>query len=240
MSFFETVEARFPDWNYGHPRILYALIRSLKPVVLVEVGTYRGYAACYMARALQENNSGHLYCIDNFSLDDHVWRYGDPEKHWNENLAACGVRNWVTLLRGDSNKVQWPDKVDFAYIDGWHSYRAVQLDFSICQEKGAQCICLDDTINCVGPRLFVSGLLQYPQGWDVIDIAADNGLSICMRKQKHIDVTFSQELPNHPGVDLTKLTPEERNQHFRVAALVSDLCYDEPGIGIIASPRSNR
>lgn len=234
-GFFETVEARFHDWNYRHPAILYALIRSLKPAVVMEVGTYRGYAACYMARALQENNTGQLYCIDNFSLTDHTWRYGDPEQHWNDNLAACGVRNWVTLLKGDSHKVAWPDKVDFAYIDGWHSFKAANHDFNKCNELGAKCICMDDTINCVGPRLVAKGARVHKKDWDVIDIAADNGLTICMRKQKHIDVTFSQELPNNPGVDLTRLTSDERKQHFEEAAKINNVVYVDVGV----SPRAN-
>ena len=66
-DFFKRVDEVFHDWKYDHPRILYALIRSLKPLVVVEVGTYRGYAAAWMARALQENGIGMLYCIDDFS-----------------------------------------------------------------------------------------------------------------------------------------------------------------------------
>lgn len=237
-GFFETVEARFTDWNYGHPRILYALIRSLKPAVIIEAGTYRGYAACYMARALQENNSGHLYCIDNFSLNDHTWRYGDPEKHWNDNLAACGVRNWVTLLKGDSDKVKWPDKIDFAYIDGWHSYDAVRHDFNKCEALGATCICMDDTINCVGPRLLATEIRAINSRWCILDLPSDNGLSICMRNWKRIDVTFSQELPNNPGVDLTRLTSDERVKHFEQATEATGICYDEPGIRLPAHKAS--
>lgn len=238
-DFFATVEARFHDWHYDHPRILYALIRSTKPNTAIEIGTYRSYAACYMARALQENNTGHLYCVDNFSLTDHAKRYGDPEKHWNDNLAACGVRNWVTLLKGDSDKVKWPDSVDFAYIDGWHSYDAVRYDFEECEKRGAKCICLDDTINSVGPRLWMNEVRAiHKKNWSVIDIPADNGLSICVRNQKHIDVTFSQELPNNPGVDLTVLTPAQRQKHFEDAREATGLCYDEPGIGLPASKAS--
>lgn len=232
MSFFETVEAQFKDWHYDHPRILYSLIRSLRPRVCVEVGTYRGYAACYMARALQENNSGHLFCIDNFSLTDFVAKYGDPKKHWAENLQACGVYSWATLLQGDSDKVDWPEHVDFAYIDGWHSYDAARHDFNQCAQRGAQCICLDDTINCAGPRLLMNEMKAVSSTWSVLDIPSDNGLSICMRKQKVRDVTFSQELPNHPGVDVSVLSREDRIKHFREAYQYTGVDYMELGIGL--------
>lgn len=234
MSFFDTVEAQFKDWHYDHPRILYSLIRSLKPRVCVEVGTYRGYAACYMARALQENNSGHLFCLDNFSLTDFTASYGncDPKEHWSDNLMACGVRPWATLLVGDSDKVDWPEHVDFAYIDGWHSYEVASKDFNACAKRGAQCICLDDTINCAGPRLLMMDIKALRATWSVLDIPSDNGLSICMRKDKVRDVTFSQELPNHPGVDVSVLSPAERQKHFELAYQSTGVSYMEPGIGL--------
>lgn len=233
MTHFEQIESRFPDWHYDHPRILYALIRSLKPRVCVEVGTYRGYAACYMARALQENNSGHLFCIDNFSLNDYAVTHGvDPAAHWIDNMLACGVFDWVTLLQGDSDKVDWPEKVDFAYIDGWHSYEAASKDFQACQVRGAQCICLDDTINCAGPRMLMQDIKRLTATWAVLDIPADNGLSICIKKQKVRDVAFSQELPNNPGVDVSVLSPAERKKHFELARESTGLDYMEPGIGL--------
>lgn len=234
MTHFEKIESRFHDWHYDHPRILYALIRSLKPRVCVESGTYRGYAACYMALGLQENNSGHLYCIDNFSLTDFTTRHGncDPQQHWSDNLTACGVRSWVTLLKGDSDKVDWPEKIDFAYIDGWHSYDATKHDFAQCAKRGATCICLDDTINCAGPRLLMAEMKAISSQWNILDIPSDNGLSICMRKQKVRDVTFSQELPNHPGVDVSVLNREDRIKHFREAHQHTGLDYMELGIGL--------
>ena len=36
-DFFKRVDEVFHDWKYDHPRVLYALIRSLKPLVVVEV-----------------------------------------------------------------------------------------------------------------------------------------------------------------------------------------------------------
>lgn len=230
-GFLETVEARFHDWNYHHPRIIYQLMRALKPEFAIEVGSYRGYCACYMARAFQEMNRGRLYCIDDFSLTDHVAKYGDPQKHWEDNLKACGVRDWVTLLNGRSDSVLWPAKVDFAYIDGWHSFEVVEHDFRACESRGARCICLDDTINCVGPRLLVSRLrdplFENTTKWQSIDIPCDNGLTIFMRNDPKIDVTFSQELRNIPGTDLSVMTPAQRAAHFKEAYTQTGLDYSK-------------
>lgn len=224
-DFFSTVERIFHDWNYGHPKVLYGLMRALKPAVAVEVGTYRGYAACYMARAMQENNTGHLYCIDDLSLTDHMPRYGggDPVGHLESNLTQCGIRDFVTLLRGKSTDVHWPKNVDFAYIDGWHSYLVAKSDFDNCAKRGAQVICLDDTINCVGPRKLIAEL--DPRDWSVITLGNDNGLSICQRVTPLRNVTFSQELPGHPGTDITNYTSKQVADHLTEASKHNGVIY---------------
>jgi hypothetical protein len=200
MTFFDTVEKLFRDWNYGHPKVLYGLIRSLRPAVVVEVGAYRGYGSAYMAKAIQDNNHGHLYCIDNLQLS-HTEMREDPARHWHENLSACGVRDWATLLVGDSDKVKWPGRVDFAYIDGWHSYAQTRKDFEACASRGAECITLDDVWKCVGPRQLLNEIRASGE-WDVVEIRRDNGLGICYRRSPAGPVTFSQEDPHHQGYDI--------------------------------------
>jgi len=227
VNFFETVESVFHDWRYDHPRILYSLIRAMKPSVAVEVGTYRGYAACYMARALQENNNGHLYCIDNLSLTDHLARYGtDPVTHWGNNLTATGVRDWATLIVGKSDEVIWPAKIDFAYIDGWHSYQTCLHDFTRAAYAGASCICLDDIVQSVGPRM-VFDLIRKTDEWQVLELFHDCGMGICVRKTPKPPYTFSQELPDNPGVDLRPLSRQERIEHFAEASKTTGLDYSE-------------
>ena len=224
INFFETVERIFHDWHYDHPRILYALMRSLKPKVAVEVGTYRGYAACYMAQALKENGEdGHLYCIDDFS--EGMQKKYDSH-HWEENVAKCGLSGYITLIVGKSEEVVWPKQVDFAYIDGWHSLRQCESDFILAANRGAECICLDDVTSTVGPSLFVQELRKNGD-WDVLEIFRDCGLAVCVRRKAKPPVTFSQELPNHPGVVLTGMTVEQKWEHLDEASKVTSVDYSE-------------
>lgn len=208
MDFFERVEALFHDWHYDHPRILYALMRSLRPEVAVEVGTYRGYAACYMARAVQENGIGHVYCIDDFS-EGIQQRY--DEDHWRDNLRTCGVLSRATLLRGKSSEVSWPERVDFAYIDGWHGFSTVAEDFNSADSRGAECICLDDTDSTVGPSLFLQRLRSSTE-WDVCEVLRDCGLAICTRRLKKKPVSFSQESSRDHGVVMTEWSTEQKRE----------------------------
>lgn len=232
-DFYSNVDDRvFADWNYGHAKVLYGFIRALKPQVVVEVGLYRAYCASWMAKALQENNTGKLFTIDNFSLQEHVERYGDPRAHAEANLDALGVRAWVEIIEGESDQVQWPEKVDFAYVDAFHSYNACRHDFMKAVGLGATFLAVDDTENCVGPRRFVDTAFEdnllCEKSWQRLDLHSDNGLTIFMKKQPRRLVTFSQELPlPNPGVDLRPLTPEEQVEHFAEAKKHTGLDYTD-------------
>lgn len=219
----DRIEQQFPDWRYDHPRILYSLMRSLKPRIAVESGTYRGYAACYMAQACKENGVGHVYCIDDFS--EGMQKKYDAD-HWRANLAACELTDWATLIVGKSSDVTWPETVDFAYIDGWHGLKAIRQDWENCNLRGAECICLDDITSTVGPSYFIQELRR-SQYWDVLELHRDCGLAVCMRRKAKPPVSFSQELPNNPGVVLTGMTVEEKRRHLQDATRETGIDYSD-------------
>lgn len=226
MSFYDTQKTLWADWSYSHPLILHGLIRSLKPQVIVECGCYRAFSTCWMAKALQDNNSGKLYTIDNWSLREHVDRYGDPRAHAISNMEACGVRDWIEILDGESDSVQWPETVDFCYIDGWHSHKAVDFEFSQAQKRGAKVIALDDTENCVGPRTFADTVVEFSNRWQKLHIHGDNGLTLFVRNEPKRPITFSQELPPpNPGVDLRYMTLDQQAEHFAEATKITGLDY---------------
>lgn len=223
-DFYNHVDKLFRDWNYGHPKVLYGLIRSMKPQVIVEIGTYRGYSSAWMAKALQENNTGHIYTVDDFSLKQYTQNREDAIAHLYDNLERLGVRDFVTLLEGDSDSVALPDRIDFAYIDGWHGYVKCKRDFDNCAKRGAECICFDDTTQSVGPRMVVDEIRAAGE-FEVMEVMRDCGLAIAMRKKPKAYITFSQELPDNPGVDLRPLTRAEQDAHFALAAQTNGVKY---------------
>lgn len=50
-----------------------SVVKSMKPELIIEVGTWKGQSAITMAKALKENGSGKIICVD-------TW-LGSPE-HW--------------------------------------------------------------------------------------------------------------------------------------------------------------
>jgi len=231
QNFHSYVDELFHDWNYGHPKILYGFIRAMKPQVVVEVGTYRGYAACWMARALQENGSGRLYCIDNFQLTEHVHKYGDPRAHCEDNMRKCGVRDVITIIEGKSDEVEWPKDVDMAYIDGWHSFAQASKDFEKAVVQGAKLIAMDDTDVCFGPRALEDTIRYNGKQFDCLSISSDNGLALFKLKTPKRQITFSQELPHpNPGVDIRPLTTAQQIAHLEEAGMQPLIDYVRAGL----------
>lgn len=229
-DFYTIVDQVFRDWNYSSPRILHSLIRALKYEVHVDCGTYRGLSACWTAQAMKENGSGKVHCIDNWSLTEHVDRCGDPRTHAEGNMVACGVRDWIEIHQGEtSDPAMWPDKIDSCYVDAWHSYEAAKSDLQMAIDRGARLIALDDTENCVGPRMLVDELrsdTQFCWHWQTLELHSDNGMTIFMKVQPRRPITFSQELPPpHPGIDLRPLSLEQQRKHFEEASASTGLDY---------------
>lgn len=232
MSFYEEVNKVYASWNYDSPRLLHGFLRCLKPQHIVDCGTYRGLSAAWMAKACQENNMGRVHCLDNWSLLEHahILDGKTPKQHAEENLTHLGVREWVEFHDGDTKDLSiWPEKVDFAYIDAWHSFTAAEEELTQCVRRGASFIAFDDVENCVGPRLLVDtghAIKAHLSDYQRLDLHSDNGLTIFVKKQPRRLITFSQELPYpNPGVDLRPLTLEQQAEHFKEASAITGLDY---------------
>lgn len=179
-------------YQYRHSRLIGALVLWLEPETIVEVGTHIGATAVWIARALQLLGKGRLYCIDPW-----CWTDETQEEQWEANLQQCGVRDFVTHLRGRSEEVTWPEKVDFAYIDGNHTYPICKHDTEKAKALGATCIVLHDTVSWEGSRKYSEQIRmeidgthdqEYGrgesewEGWDVLEDVREGGLMILLKR----------------------------------------------------------
>jgi predicted O-methyltransferase YrrM len=118
----------FPDVG----RLVYAIVRALRPGLALETGSFVGYSALCIAQAMEDNGAGHLHCFDLF---------GEPRAGYvspvagalptlgdyaQAHLDAAGLSHRTTLHRGDSSTMirhAFPEEspiLDFAFIDGDH------------------------------------------------------------------------------------------------------------------------
>lgn len=89
-------------------KILYALIRALRPSMCVEIGTDSGGSATHMLTALQANKKGKLYSID--------LRDGCGDK-----IPEALRSRWIPVV-GDALEMPLPNKIDFVFEDGSHHF----------------------------------------------------------------------------------------------------------------------
>lgn len=98
------------EWDDGaigenEGKILYTIVRTLRPRVVLEIGTFQGCSTYHIARALQKNGSGKVYTVDI-----------DPRIHIPEDLQP-----FISSHRHDALTWECPEPIDFLYEDGAHT-----------------------------------------------------------------------------------------------------------------------
>lgn len=100
-------------------------------LVMIEVGSYRGESAEIF---LGTNRFSRIYCIDPWkgNYDSNDWssftNMAEVERDFDKRVGGDGR---IVKVKGtiDTFLEQYPDvEVDFAYVDGCHTYEAVKYD----------------------------------------------------------------------------------------------------------------
>lgn len=100
-----------PHMISGHiqGKILEMLVAMYNPTTILEIGTYTGYSAICMARALPEN--GKLHTIE---VNDEV------ESISSEFIERAGLKNKIIMHTGDAREIipKMDMEFDMVFIDG--------------------------------------------------------------------------------------------------------------------------
>ena len=181
-------------------RLLYALVRAIRPGRVVETGCHIGYSTLCMAQALEENGHGHLDSFDLFPPDSPfdspvAGPCANVEQAARAHVERAGLTHRVTLHRGDSAAgvtaafpapaAGQPGPVDFAFIDGDHSIAGAARDFRAVEPLIAPggLVALHDTVpdRCgwAGPRHLLEELPRASRGnWQCVNIPTPEGFGM--------------------------------------------------------------
>jgi len=141
--------------NPGDRRAIYALIHSLKPQSLLEVGTHIGASMLYIARALKYGG-GNITTVDICDVNDPytgAWRSSELPNSPQQMAEQLGCADRVTFVAQSSIAYlkDTTETFDFIFLDGDHSARAVY-----------------EEVAAALPRLREGGVIllhdYYPQG----------------------------------------------------------------------------
>lgn len=160
LGFSPNYDSEVRGWNCRHPKLA-ELIREIKPSLIVEVGSWMGGSALWMA----EHTSAEIVCIDTWTGAREMWtNTNDPDrygalKHENgyptiyrdflSNVVKAGKQDQITPFPVPSS-VGLPAlldlgvKPDLIYIDGDHSFNSVRMDIGLSTPLWPTVICGDD------------------------------------------------------------------------------------------------
>ena len=92
------------------------LIRLLQPDYVIETGTWKGYLALAIARALRKNGHGRLTTIE---IEEDLYR--------EAKMRCQSVEPWVHLIHGNSLDFTPKKEIDFAWFDSGPEIRGKEF-----------------------------------------------------------------------------------------------------------------
>ena len=144
-------ETGYKDFKSMH--FLYHLVKNIDPDCILELGTWLGASAGYMASAIKED--GKIVSIDDYKQHKQMnVDVGTPER----NLDLCGLLDKVILIEGSTFNAatllaEFPLKPEIVFMDASHTTDALKKEYdgflSILPEQYV--IVIDDYIPSVRP-----------------------------------------------------------------------------------------
>ncbi len=186
-------------------RILYDLVRLVRPRVALETGSFKGYSTVTTAQAMKDNGGGHLHAFDLFQkhpgyVSPVLGPCEDGTRIVRGHLEHAGLAGYVTLHKGDSSLRIRKDlslhagKIDFAFIDGDHTIKGCLKDWSAVDEllaPGALVLLHDtepDLCGWLGPRYLLEKLGRGSEtGYHWVNLPSPEGFGLALIQKKRAE-----------------------------------------------------
>lgn len=156
MKNFQEVWETLPEgWLTEEEAILLWGVASKFKGPILEVGCYRGRSTCLLA------SLGRLvYCVDPFDNFDSDLTGDQIEKIFWDNLAERKITNVVHFRMKIEN---WkPTPVEFAYLDGDHTFDGTCDQIKVAINAGAKEICVHDYADSHGGLHIKNAIESFP------------------------------------------------------------------------------
>ncbi|ACU73224.1 O-methyltransferase family 3 [Catenulispora acidiphila DSM 44928] len=160
-------------------RLLYTLVRAVKPRTVIEFGMSYGISTLHLAAAVRDNGVGHVVTTEMSAAKIEAAR---------ATFEEAGLRDVVTILQGDA--LQSIPKhldadgagsdVDFVLLDGWKDlYTPVLRALEPHLVPGALVIADDTSFDSVQP--YLAYVRDPANGYEGVTFPVEDGMEISCR-----------------------------------------------------------
>ncbi len=154
-------------------RLLYSLVRAVKPTTIVEYGMSYGISTLHLAAAVRDNGEGHIVTTEMSSRKLAAAR---------ATFAEAGVSDLITILEGDARDtlqtVSGP--VQFVLLDGWPDLDLPVI--KILEPKLAPgALVVGDNVNLDPSHAYLTYVRAPENGYVSTPLPLDKGLELAVR-----------------------------------------------------------
>jgi len=156
---------------------LFQLVRTTKPKLIVETGTFLGLAACYMGRALKQNGRGKLITCE---LDPNLFRQAA------QIISLSAARDFVEVRHCSSLEMQVEGQIDILFSDSEPSIRADEIERFWDQIPYYGIIVVHD-VNSGDHNELRQRILDFDRKGQlsVVLLPTPRGLAVCQKREGH-------------------------------------------------------
>lgn len=188
---------RMEEWSKEHGQLLQQIIEFNKYKVCVEIGVAYGTTTYYLCKGAEKNN-GYVYGFDLWDVHgiqkqfNKISSLHDAENYlYNKNVSNFSLFKVDTKTEKFKEKINLLESIDFAFIDGCHSYSGIKNDFDIIYNRLSPygMIAFHDTLRIDGCREFMIDLrtIYFDGTFDIIDFPWGNckrrvGISLLVKR----------------------------------------------------------
>jgi predicted O-methyltransferase YrrM len=155
-------------------RLIYLLVRSRRPVLVVEFGTSFGLSALHIASALRDNRIGRLITTE---------QSADKASRAALHLEQAGLSDLVEIRQGDAFQTLTGIKgIDLLLLDGWKPlYLPLLKQLGPALSPG--CLIVADDVISMSEKLapYLAYVRDATNGYVSSEIPLDDGLELSIR-----------------------------------------------------------
>lgn len=155
-------------------RLIYLLVRSRRPALVVEFGTSFGFSALHMASALRDNRIGRLITAE---------QSANKASRAALHLEQAGLLDLVEIRQGDAFQTLTGIKgIDLLLLDGWKPlYLPLLKQLGPALSPG--CLIVADDVISMSEKLapYLAYVRDATNGYVSCEVPLDDGLELSIR-----------------------------------------------------------